>query len=101
APDTALWDDRALPLLPLQPPRTGREILTAHITAMVCCAAMDTAGAVPGLDWLDGPSLLVNGVRTTDLGPHVRSLVETGDPGPLRAWLAELGVRPEKPVRLV
>ncbi|MFD5008215.1 hypothetical protein ACFWMV_35575 [Streptomyces mutabilis] len=101
APDTALWDDRALPLLPLQPPRTGREILTAHITAMVCCAAMDTAGAAPGLDWLDGPSLLVNGVRTTDLGPHVRSLVETGDPGPLRAWLAELGVRPEKPVRLV
>ncbi|MFE0797604.1 hypothetical protein ACFW4O_33630 [Streptomyces mutabilis] len=101
APDAALWDDRALPLLPLQPPRTGREILTAHITAMVCCAAMDTAGAAPGLDWLDGPSLLVNGVRTTDLGPHVRSLVETGDPGPLRAWLAELGVRPEKPVRLV
>ncbi|GGQ27772.1 hypothetical protein GCM10010279_39690 [Streptomyces mutabilis] len=101
APDTALWDDRALPLLPLQPPRTGREILTAHITAMVCCAAMDTAGAAPGLDWLDGPSLLVNGVRTADLGTHVRSLVETGDPGPLRAWLAELGVRPEKPVRLV
>ncbi|KFG72242.1 M48 family metalloprotease [Streptomyces mutabilis] len=101
APGTALWDDRALPLLPLQPPRTGREILTAHITAMVCCAAMDTAGAAPGLDWLDGPSLLVNGVRTADLGTHVRSLVETGDPGPLRAWLAELGVRPEKPVRLV
>lgn len=29
------------------------------------------------------------------------SLVEDGDPEPLRAWLAELGVRPEKPVRLV
>ncbi|WP_432280069.1 hypothetical protein [Streptomyces pactum] len=100
-PDTALWDDRALPLLPLQPPRTGREILTAHITAMVCCAAMDTAGAAPGLDWLDGPSLLVDGARTVDLAPRVRSLVETGDPGPLRAWMTELGIRPEKPVRLV
>ncbi|MGW0462487.1 hypothetical protein [Streptomyces tendae] len=100
-PDDALWDDRALPLLPLQPPRTGREILTAHITAMVCCAAMDTAGAAPALDWLDGPSLLFDGARTADLAPSVLSLVETGDPGPLRAWMTELGIRPEKPVRLV
>ncbi|MEU9588151.1 hypothetical protein ACGF7W_11530 [Streptomyces sp. NPDC048219] len=100
-PDSPLWDDRALPLLPLQPPRTGREVLTDHITAMVCCAAMDTAGAAPGLDWLDGPSLLVNGVRAADLAPRVRSLVETGDPAPLRAWLTELGIRAEKPVRLV
>ncbi|MET9358568.1 hypothetical protein ABZY14_37495 [Streptomyces sp. NPDC006617] len=100
-PDAALWDDRALPLLPLQPPRTGREILTAHITAMVCCAAMDTAGAAPGLDWLDGPSLLFDGARTADLAPSVLSLVETGDPGPLRAWMTDLGIRPEKPVRLV
>ncbi|MBD0423440.1 hypothetical protein H0H10_30505 [Streptomyces sp. TRM S81-3] len=100
-PDRALWDDRALPLFPLQAPRTSREILTEHITAMVCCAAMDTAGASPGLDWLDGPSLLVNGERTADLGPRVLSLVEGGDPAPLRAWLTELGIRPEKPVRLV
>ncbi|MFJ8805170.1 hypothetical protein [Streptomyces sp. NPDC102490] len=100
-PDAALWDDRALPLLPLQPPRTGREILTAHITAMVCCAAMDTAGAAPALDWLDGPSLLLGGARTADLAPRVLSLVETGDPGPLRAWMTEVGIRPEKPVRLV
>ncbi|MGV9915121.1 hypothetical protein ACWEWD_24120 [Streptomyces tendae] len=100
-PDAALWDDRALPLLPLQPPRTGREILTAHITAMVCCAAMDTAGAAPALDWLDGPSLLFDGARTADLAPSVLSLVESGDPGPLRAWMTELGIRPEKPVRLV
>ncbi|WP_031049859.1 hypothetical protein [Streptomyces sp. NRRL F-5650] len=97
----APWDERVLPLLPLQPPRTGREILTAHITAMVCCAAMDTAGAVPGLDWLDGPSLMLDGARTADLEPSVLSLVETGDPGPLRAWMTELGIRPEKPVRLV
>ncbi|MFG2548063.1 hypothetical protein ACGFOM_37135 [Streptomyces sp. NPDC048594] len=100
-PDAALWDDRALPLFPLQPPRTGREILTAHITAMVCCAAMDTAGAAPGLDWLDGPSLLFDGARAADLAPGVLSLVESGDPGPLRAWMTDLGIRPEKPVRLV
>lgn len=100
-PDHALWDDRMLPLFPLQPPRTGRELLADHVTAMVCCAAMDTAGAAPGLDWLDGPSLLVAGERAADLGPRVLTLIETGDPTPLRDWLRHLGVRPEKPVRLV
>ncbi|NSL43795.1 hypothetical protein HO151_06345, partial [Streptomyces sp. 8P21H-1] len=100
-PDLALWDDGALPLFPLQPPRTGRELLSDHVTAMVCCAAMDTAGAMPGLDWLDGPSLLIGGERPADLGPRVLSLVEEGDPAPLRTWLLDLGVRPEKPVRLV
>ncbi|GAA3796435.1 hypothetical protein ACFS5L_32780 [Streptomyces phyllanthi] len=99
-PDRALWDDM-VPLFPLQPPRTGRELLTDHVTAMVCCAAMDTAGATPGLDWLDGPSLLVNGERAADLAPRVLTLVEDGDPTPLRHWLRHLGVRPEKPVRLV
>ncbi|MGA5361069.1 hypothetical protein [Streptomyces purpurascens] len=97
----ALWDDRALPLFPLQPPRTARELLADHLTAMICCAAMDTAGATPGLDWLDGPTLLHNGERTADLAPKILTLVEEGDPTPLRAWLAELGIRPEKPVRLV
>lgn len=100
-PDHALWDDGVLPLFPLQPPRTGRELLADHVTAMVCCAAMDTAGATPGLDWLDGPSLLVAGERAADLGPRVLTLIETGDPAPLRDWLRHLGVRPEKPVRLV
>ncbi|MGW7068054.1 hypothetical protein ACWGII_20190 [Streptomyces sp. NPDC054855] len=100
-PDDALWDDGMLPLFPLQPPRTGRELLADHVTALVCCAAVDTAGAAPGLDWLDGPSLLVDGERAADLTPHVLSLVEDGDPIPLRGWLARLGVRPEKPVRLV
>jgi hypothetical protein len=99
--DHDLWDDRMLPLFPLQPPRTGRELLADHVTAMVCCAAMDTAGAVPGLDWLDGPSLLVGGERAADIGPRVLTLIETGDPTPLRDWLRHLGVRPEKPVRLV
>jgi len=100
-PDRVLWDDETLPLFPLQPPRTGRELLADHVTAMVCCAAMDTAGAAPGLDWLDGPSLFVAGERAADLGPRVRTLVETGDSAPLRDWLRHLGVRPEKPVRLV
>ncbi|MFD9880642.1 hypothetical protein ACFWZT_04160 [Streptomyces alboflavus] len=100
-PDEALWDDGVLPLFPLQPPRSGRELLADHVTAMVCCAAVDTAGASPGLDWLDGPSLLMRGERAADLTPRVLTLVEDGDPEPLRRWLAELGVRPEKPVRLV
>ncbi|MFF3911335.1 hypothetical protein ACFYZJ_36565 [Streptomyces sp. NPDC001848] len=101
-PDRTVWDAPAmLPLFPMQPPRTGRELLVDHVAAVVCCAAMDTAGAVPGLDWLDGPSLLVRGERAADLSPRVRTLVEEGDPAPLRTWLRNLGVRPEKPVRLV
>ncbi|KUN84123.1 hypothetical protein AQJ66_16475 [Streptomyces bungoensis] len=100
-PDTALWDDGALPLVPLQPPRTAREVLADHVTAMVCCAAVDTAGAAPALDWLDGPSLLLGGERAADLAPRVLHLIEEGDPGPLRDWLAASGIRPEKPVRLV
>ncbi|MFI9823377.1 hypothetical protein ACIHFC_23365 [Streptomyces sp. NPDC052013] len=102
APDPApLWDDRALPLFPLQPPRTARELLADHITAMVCCAALDTAGASPGLDWLDGPILLVSGERAADLSPQVLNLIEHGDPTALRLWLTRQGIRPEKPVRLV
>ncbi|MEU6928129.1 hypothetical protein AB0A05_03050 [Streptomyces sp. NPDC046374] len=93
--------DGALPLFPLQPPRTGRDLLADHVAAMVCCAAVDTTEAAPGLDWLDGPALLVAGVRSTDLNGVVLALVEDGDPEPLRAWLARTGVRPEKPVRLV
>ncbi|MGW0549231.1 hypothetical protein [Streptomyces altiplanensis] len=99
--DDGLWETGPLPLFPLQPPRTGRDLLADHVTAMVCCAAVDTAGAVPGLDWLDGPVLLVEGERHTDLAAHVLSLVEDGDAAPLRSWLASAGVRPEKPVRLV
>ncbi|MEV4944606.1 hypothetical protein [Streptomyces sp. NPDC053755] len=93
--------DDQLPLFPLQPPRTGRDLLADHVTAMVCCAAVDTAGAAPGLDWLDGPALLVGGARSTDLAARVLALVEDGDAEPLRVWLTKTGVRPEKPVRLV
>ncbi len=101
SPENALWDGGGLPLFPLQPPRTARDLLTDHVTAMVCCAAVDTAGAVPALDWLDGPALLLGGERAADLAPRVLSLIEEGDPGPLRDWLAASGIRPEKPVRLV
>jgi hypothetical protein len=89
------------PVYELLPPRTGRELLTDHVTAMVCCAAVDSAGAAPGLDWLDGPTLLVNGARRADLAWPVLRLVENGDAAPLRSWLAAVGVRLEKPVRLV
>lgn len=95
------WGPDPLPLFPLQPPRSGTELLADHVAAMVCCAAVDTAGAAPGLDWLDGPALLVDGERRSDLGTPVLSLVEDGDAGPLRSWLASVGVRTDKPVRLV
>lgn len=95
-------EDPAAPAVyQLLPPRTGRELLTDHVTAMVCCAAVDTAGAAPGLDWLDGPTLLVNGARRADLAWPVLRLVENADPAPLRSWLGAVGVRLEKPVRLV
>ncbi len=98
---SALWGGDTTPLVPLQPPRTGRELLADHVVAMVCCTAIDTVGAAPGMDWLDGPVLLVDGERCADLLPPVLSLVEEGDATPLRVWLGSLGVRPEKPVRLV
>ncbi|MFH9135079.1 hypothetical protein [Streptomyces sp. NPDC017524] len=96
-----LWGPGPLPLFPLQPPRTDPELLADHVAAMVCCAAVDTAGAAPGLDWLDGPALLVGGERRADLAAPVLTLVEDGDPDPLLSWLAEVGVRSDKPVRLV
>ncbi|WP_405583269.1 hypothetical protein [Streptomyces sp. NBC_01190] len=85
---------------PLLPPRSGRELLQDHVTAVVCCAAVDTGGAAPGLDWLDGPALLVGGARRTDLAFPVLRLVENGDPTPLRAWLAAMGISPDTPLRL-
>ncbi|GAA1584110.1 hypothetical protein [Streptomyces globosus] len=91
----------AVPLFPLQPQRSGRDLLADHVTAAVCCAAVDGVGAGPGLDWLDGPVLLLAGERRQDLAPRVLSLVEDGDPEPLRDWLAALGIRPEKPIRLL
>ncbi|RKN11511.1 hypothetical protein [Streptomyces radicis] len=83
------------------PPPGDREALVEHVSAAICCAAADTTGAAPGLDWLDGPVLLTGGTREHDLAAPVHSLVDDGDPGPLRDWLAGAGVRPDKPVRLV
>jgi len=84
--------------LPLQPPRTGAELVAEHVVAAVCCAAVDTAAATPGLDWLDGPVLLVRGERTADLHRPVLDLVETGEPRPLRDWLTTVGVRADEPL---
>ncbi|MFF0726236.1 hypothetical protein [Streptomyces sp. NPDC004134] len=84
---------------PLTPPRTGRELLVDHVLAMVCCAAVDTAGAAPGLDWLDGPVLRTR--RGGSPAAAVRTLVETRDDSQLRSWLTAAGVRAEKPVLLV
>lgn len=100
-PAAAARGANAVPLFPLEAPRSGRDLLADHVLALVCCAAVDSAGAAPGLDWLDGPVLLVGGARRADLAPRVLALVEDGDSGPLRDWLAEVGIRPEKPVRLV
>jgi len=83
-----------------QPARTGADLVATHLTALVCCAALDAGAAEPGLDWLDGPVLLVDGVRRTDLAAPVALAVEQGEQGPLRAWLDAVGVRLEKPVRL-
>jgi hypothetical protein len=88
------------PLVPLHAPRTDREVLADHVLAMVCCAAVDTAGAAPGLDWLDGPALLVGGERRPELARAVRKLAEGGDGDAQRSWLVDTGVRPEKPVLL-
>ena len=88
-------------MVPLLPPRTGRDLLAEHLTAVVCCAAVDTAGARPGLDWLDGPVLLMDdGPRRADLTDPVLRLVEQGDQGPLRSWLTAAGVRTDVPVRV-
>jgi hypothetical protein len=87
------------PVSELLPPRTGRELLADHVMAAVCCAALDTAGAEAGLDWLDGPTLLVGGARRTDLTGPVLRLVEHADPAPLRDLLPTLGVRPDDPLR--
>ncbi|WP_228983351.1 hypothetical protein [Streptomyces sp. DH12] len=103
-PAPYIWGGDDLPLLPLQPPRTDRELLADHVTAMVCCAAVDTAGAAPGLDWLDGPVLLLGeegGRQRADVADGVLALIEDADPEPLRSWLTAVGARPEKPVRLV
>jgi hypothetical protein len=88
------------PEFQIQPPRTGRDLLGEHLTALVSCAAVDGGAGQAGLDWLDGPILLVGGVRRTDLAAPIALAVDHGDDEPLRAWLDDVGIRVEKPVRL-
>ncbi|MFD8783434.1 hypothetical protein ACFV04_14180, partial [Kitasatospora sp. NPDC059599] len=78
----------------------GRELLITHVTATVHCAAVDAGVATPALDWLDGPVLLMNNVRRTDLTDAVARAVDHSDDTLLRGWLAGAGVRSEIPVRL-
>ncbi|MFD8598032.1 hypothetical protein ACFV1L_23800 [Kitasatospora sp. NPDC059646] len=85
---------------PLPPVRSGRDLLVEHLTATVCCAAVDAGTASPGLDWLDGPVLLSRAAPRAELAPAVAAAVEAGQDGPLRTWLERAGVRLERPVRL-
>ncbi|MGW4380515.1 hypothetical protein [Kitasatospora sp. NPDC004531] len=85
---------------PLPPVRSGRDLLVEHLTATVCCAAVDAGTADPGLDWLDGPVLLSRAAPRAALAPAVAAAAEAGQDGPLRAWLERAGVRLERPVRL-
>ncbi|MFD9129177.1 hypothetical protein [Kitasatospora sp. NPDC059571] len=88
---------RAVTVLP--PARTGRDLLAEYVTAMVCAAAVDAGRAAPGLDWLDGPVLLMDGTRRVDLTAVVAQAVELGKEAPLRGWLEAAGVRLARPVR--
>ncbi|KDN84102.1 membrane protein [Kitasatospora cheerisanensis KCTC 2395] len=85
---------------PLPPVRGGRDLLVEHLTATVCCAAVDAGTASPGLDWLDGPVLLSRAAPRAELAPAVAAAAEAGQDGPLRAWLERAGARLERPVRL-
>lgn len=85
------------------PARSGRDTLSDGLYALVCRAAVASGRAEPGLDWLDGPVLLVDGVRRTDLGAPIALALEHGDEEPLRAWLEELGIPvdpSDRPARL-
>lgn len=81
------------------PGRNARDLLADHLTAMVSCAVVDAGAAVAGLDWLDGPVLLMRGVRRADLVAVVGQAVELGKDAPLRGWLETAGVRLARPVR--
>ncbi len=83
-----------------QPRRTGNDLVCEHLSALVCCTALDAGVAEAGLDWLDGPVLVVGGIRRNDFAVPVALAVEQADDAPLRRWLSDLGVRLEKPVRL-
>ncbi|MFJ8040065.1 hypothetical protein ACIRBX_06050 [Kitasatospora sp. NPDC096147] len=85
---------------PLQVVRTGRDLLADHVTALVCLTALEAGSGRPGLDWLDGPVLLLGGVRRPELAALVAEAVELGEDAPLRSWLEAAGLRTTGSVRL-
>ncbi|MFI5528832.1 hypothetical protein ACIA8O_09795 [Kitasatospora sp. NPDC051853] len=85
---------------PLQVVRTGRDLLADHVTALVCLTALEAGAGRPGLDWLDGPVLLLAGARRPELAALVAEAVEHGDGAPLRGWLESAGLRTTGSVRL-
>jgi hypothetical protein len=112
-----LWRAQAAALegelaLPRPPQRALDEVLRLlraasatpaadQLTALICCAALEAGTAVPGLDWLDGPVLLVEGDgRRAELAAPVALAVEHGDQEPLRLLLHQLGIAPQRPARL-
>ncbi|MBF9068365.1 M48 family metalloprotease [Streptacidiphilus fuscans] len=80
--------------------RSGRDAVSDGLYALVCRAAVDAGRAVPGMDWLDGPVLLVDGRRCADLGAPIALAVEHGDDEPLRVWLEGAGISMDRPARL-
>ncbi|BFV57995.1 hypothetical protein KCMC57_up30990 [Kitasatospora sp. CMC57] len=85
---------------PLQVVRSGRDLLVDHVTALVCLVALDSGRGRPGMDWLDGPVLLLGGIRRPELAALVADVVEQGKDTPLRSWLEAAGLRLAGPVRL-
>jgi hypothetical protein len=85
---------------PVPSTRGGRDAVADGLHALVCRAAVASRRAEPGLDWLDGPVLLVDGRRRADLGAPIALAVEHGDEEPLRAWLDEFGIPLDRPARL-
>ncbi|MCZ7432262.1 hypothetical protein [Streptomyces sp. WMMC1477] len=86
--------------LPAPAVRGAGELLADHVVAAVCCAAVDSGSGAPGLDWLDGPALLIEGERRADLRQPALALAEEGDGAPLRGWLTAAGIPTDAPVRL-
>lgn len=81
---------------PVAPP----DLLAEHLTALVCCTVLDAGAARPGLDWLDGPVLLLATGRRADVATPVSQAIEAADQRPLLDWLHTQGTAPDHPLRL-
>lgn len=76
------WGPDPLPLFPLQPPRTGTELLADHVAAMVCCAAVDTAGAAPDSTGSTGPRCWSTANAGPISAPRFSASSRTATPAP-------------------